>query len=129
LYGNGRSHVRDLAANTPATYYLDTTTNEFVVGNPMQVEKMIELRVRPVEVPLGWTYRLDNPAPSLSARDTTIVSLTIEPDNRLLEDTEVRIAVEGYIDDEYIGGIMFTRRTPILSAALDSTMYLPLLTK
>ena len=81
----------------------------FTVGNPANTQKTVELMVRPVDVPLNWTYSLDNPAPSLAAGETTTVTLTIDPGDDILEGTMVRLAVEGFIDSDYVGGILFER--------------------
>ncbi|MGB3715861.1 MAG: hypothetical protein WA996_15650 [Candidatus Promineifilaceae bacterium] len=86
--------------------------NEFVVGNPTDSTATVNLQIRPVEVPLGWTYRLDNPAPELEPGETTTVTLTIDPDGPVLRDADMRIAVEGFIGDELTGGILFNPTIP-----------------
>lgn len=99
----------------------------FLVGNPTDTEKTVELVVRPVEVPLGWTYSLDNSSPTLSPTGTVTVTLNINPGAAQLRGTTVRLAVEGFIDGEYIGGILFERAAPALSAPM--RVFLPVVTR
>ncbi len=128
-YGSSQSFNQLFADDAPATHFLGATTSEFVVGNPTNVKATVELKLRPVDIPIGWTYNLDIPAPTLLAGETITVTLTLEPDNTMIEGSEVRLAVEGYIDGEFIAGILFTRRIPDLSAASELTIYMPLIAK
>ena len=97
----------------------------FVVGNPTDEEGTVELLVRPVDVPLNWTYSLDKPAPTLGAGETTTVTLTIDPGATMLRGVTARFAVEGYIDGEYVGGILYERTVPQVAYGV----YLPLVVR
>jgi hypothetical protein len=111
--GLARTRPNDAASTSTAAFWKTGPMRaSFTVGNPADTEKTVELLVRPVDVPLNWTYRLDNPAPTLGAGETTTVTLTIDPSDIMLEDTMVRLAVEGFVDGEYIGGILFKRVAP-----------------
>ena len=63
-------------------------------------------------MPLGRTYQLDNPAPELEPGETTTVTLTVDPGGEVLRDTDMQIAVEGFIGDELAWGILFNPTIP-----------------
>ena len=100
----------------------DPLSASFAVGNPTDSTATVELLVRPVDVPLAWTYSLDNPAPSLEPGETTTVTLTIDPAGGQATGRTVQLAVEGFIGSDYVGGILFERSMP----AVEYNVYLPL---
>lgn len=87
----------------------DPLSATFIVGNPTDSDGTVDLLVRPVNVPLNWSYSLDNPAPSLDPGETTTVTLTINPAGGQATGRTVQLAVEGFIGDDYVGGILFER--------------------
>jgi hypothetical protein len=121
---------------TVRSFAADPQTFSFTVGNPTDSENTVDLRMRPINVPVGWSYSLDKNNPTLAAGATTEVELTITPgDQRVVEGTEVRVAVEGFIDGEYIGGILFGEWVPGQDLVVKpdapeadlSSVYLPLI--
>jgi hypothetical protein len=110
------------AAAAPTTE-VGQLENEFVVGNPTDSSATVNLQIRPVDVPIGWTYYLDNPAPEIDPRETTTVTLTIDPGGPVLEETDMRVAVEGFINGELVSGILFNPIFP--SSTQGSKLFLP----
>jgi hypothetical protein len=84
----------------------------FEVGNPTDARAPVELRIRPVDVPADWSYWLSDPAPVLDPGQTTNVLLRMDPNGDMLRGRVVRIGVEGFINDTYIGGVYVERRVP-----------------
>jgi hypothetical protein len=125
-YGGSQVRAVSSASSIPETFFVDTMTMDFEVGNPMNSQETLNLLIRPVEIPVGWTYSLSNPAPLLDAGETMTVTLTLQPDAPMLENTHVRLAVEGFINGEYIGGILYNQVIPSLSG---SSIYLPIMAK
>jgi hypothetical protein len=99
----------------------DPLSATFTVGNPTDSAGPVELTVRPVNVPLNWSYSLDNPAPTLDPGETTTVTLTIDPAGGQATGRTVQLAVEGFIGDDYVGGILFERSM----SAVRYDIYLP----
>lgn len=125
-YGSNQAQAASLSSNLPKTFFVDTMMMDFLVGNPMNSQETLNLLIRPVDIPVGWTYYLSNPAPILDPGETITVTLTLEPDAPMLENTHVRLAVEGFINGEYISGILFNQQIPALSGDF---LYLPIITK
>jgi hypothetical protein len=125
----GGSQVRSVSSSSniiPESFFVDTMTIDFEVGNPMISQETLNLVILPVDIPVGWTYSLSNPAPLLDPGETMTVTLTLQPDAPMLENTHVRLAVEGFINGEYIGGILYNQVIPSLSG---SSIYLPIMAK
>ncbi len=99
-------------------FYMDTVSTDFTVANPFTSVKTVDLVIRPIEMPINWSSYLDNPAPTLEAGESTTVTLTLEAGSIVPADMRVRVAVEGFVADEYIGGILFERRIPGAEAGI-----------
>ncbi|MEM8532161.1 MAG: Ig-like domain-containing protein [Chloroflexota bacterium] len=108
----------------------EPVTMEFEVGNPTESRATVNLQVRPVSLPLGWSYELDTTSVELDAGATTNATITLIPDGTLTEGVEPQVAVEGYIGSEFVGGILFEGGIPsTTSPGGDGTIYLPLIVR
>jgi hypothetical protein len=102
-----------LAQDGPRSFAIEPIAGSFVVGNPTDSRATVDLTVRPVNLPINWSYSLDNPAPVLEAGEEVTITLTLSPgETPMVEGTQIQAAVEGFIDGEYIGGILFERWAP-----------------
>lgn len=116
------SAIAAVASSDPELLPGGPITAEFTVGNPKGSEKTVELRVRPVDMPSHWSYSLSDPRPRLAAGASKTVNLTIDTGEKLIENTTARIAIEGYIDDEIVGGVVVKRTTPLYTASSDDPL-------
>jgi hypothetical protein len=108
-YGDASSALANLGEN----YVLEANVFEFNVGNPQDTTRTVDLRVRPVNLPLGWTYELSRSSIELDPGASTRVSLRLVPGGSSYPtDFQASVAVEGFIDDENIGGIVLNSFTP-----------------
>lgn len=119
----GQATSRALTAAAPDAYFLGELSTHFVVGNPQEAQRTVELVVRPVQLPLDWSYALSDPAPVLGPGETTTVTLTLNVGHGVPLDSKARVSVEGYIGDELVGGILFEQVVPAAGAR---AVYLPL---
>lgn len=125
--GSSRSGAADEAQTLIG---LGTIQETFEVGNPTTITDTVELVVRTGDMPPQWTYELDQDTLELGPGETTTVTLTV--DTGLLPvvaDETFYFGVEGFIDDEYIGGVMFEQRIPVNPAGGASTIFLPMITR
>ena len=115
----------------PPTFSVEPMQTNFEVGNPTDKKATVELVVRPINLPLNWTYSLDTSAVELEPRELVTATLTLQSNQPMLEETEIQVAVEGYIGADLIGGITFSRRMPkYLTEPIDfKRVYLPLIVK
>jgi hypothetical protein len=98
----------------------------FVVGNPTDSAATVTLVIRPIDLPLHWRASLDHASIALEAGAQTEAILTLDPGGQSIpRDVDIHVAVEGYINDELIGGIIIRQRLPGTASA--GTIFLPLM--
>jgi hypothetical protein len=98
----------------------------FSVGHQRTQTETVELVVRTVSMPMDWSARLAQENVTLGPGETMSNTLVLVPGPTIPEGSTVKIAVEGYINDEYIGGVMFTYNAPVVSQSRGGgTIYLP----
>lgn len=111
-----------------ATVFVPPQVFSFEVGHPFVGQQTVDLVVRPVSLPLGWTYALNRQNVTVDEGETIEVALTLYPGNDLLEGDLVQVTVEGYVDGELIGGVLMEYLTPHLTPrSLFHDLYLPVL--
>jgi hypothetical protein len=88
---------------------------DFTVGHQFEVTKTINLQIRTVSLPMDWSARLDRENVTLGPDKTITNTLNLIPGERVPEASTVKVAVEGYVDGEYIGGILFSYNAPVVS--------------
>jgi hypothetical protein len=75
--------------------------------------------VRPVSLPVAWTYDLSLQSVTLGAGETREVELTLYPSDDLLEGDLIQVTVEGYVGSELIGGLLMEYLVPSLTLSPD----------
>ncbi|MBN1660629.1 MAG: Ig-like domain-containing protein [Anaerolineae bacterium] len=84
----------------------------FQIGNPLPDAAAIELRVRSLDLPPDWMVSVSPTSVSLAPGGQVTGVLTVRPGLASVQGTRPRVAVEGYIDDELIGGIVVDVMVP-----------------
>ena len=105
-------------ASSGEVHSLDPMSWEFVVGHEHAATKTVELRVKPLGLPVNWSYELSERVLELDPGETRKVVFSLFPGQEDLADTTINIAVEGYISDELIGGISFEYYVPRLFTSM-----------
>ena len=77
----------------------------FTVGNPTNAPATIQLKVRSIDVPANWKMDLSASTPELQPGATQKVTLTLTPMGASVRGQQYRLAVEGYIGRQLIGGV------------------------
>jgi len=77
---------------------------ELVVGNPLAQTAMVDLRVRPVDLPADWLVSVSPITATLQPGQQITATVTIAPGRADVQGTQPRVAVEGYVGTELIGG-------------------------
>jgi len=109
------------------TVFVRPVVFQFDVGHPFNNTRDVELVVKPVNLPLNWTYELSSVSFTLDSDEVAEATLTLYPGKEMLEGDLVQVAVEGYVDGELVGGIMMEHNTPHLTPLTD--LYLPVISR
>lgn len=84
---------------------LGTLSESFQVGNPLTQTAVIDLIVRPVDVPPDWQVEVNPRQVTLAPGDFITATLQLTPGAGMPQDTLVEVAVEGYAGSQLLGGI------------------------
>lgn len=91
------------ASNNLARVFDHASTIE--IANPTSGEATIDLRVLPIDLPSGWMATVSPAQVTLAAGAQTTVEVRITPAGPSVQGTTPRVAIEGYIGDELLGGV------------------------
>ncbi|MFW6063750.1 MAG: Ig-like domain-containing protein [Chloroflexota bacterium] len=108
-----------------STVHVPPQVFTFDVGHPFDGQETVELVVRPVTLPVGWTYQLSQQSVTVGEDQTSEVALTLTPGDDLLEGDLVQVTVEGYVNDELVGGTLMEYLTPRLTPTPLYELFLP----
>ena len=98
----------------------------FQVGNPLSETATVELSVRRVDIPNDWIVSTDWVSATLAAGQQLTATVTIIPASASVQGTQPKIAVEGYIGDQLIGGVVLGVVVPKYVTFMPYRVYLPL---
>ncbi len=96
------------------------------VGNPLSQTATVELVVRRIDIPNDWIVSTDWVSATLAAGQQLTATITVIPASASVQGTQPRIAVEGYIGDQLIGGVVLGIVVPQYVAFIPHQIYLPL---
>jgi hypothetical protein len=122
---NGLRANHSLATDLVPTVFVRPVVFKFDVGHPFNNVRDVELVVKPVNLPLNWTYTLSSNSFTVDSEEVAEATLTLYPGNEMLEGDLVQVMVEGYVDGELVGGILMEHNTPHLTPLSD--LYLPMI--
>ncbi|MEJ2600260.1 MAG: invasin domain 3-containing protein, partial [Anaerolineales bacterium] len=77
-----------------------------VIRNPQTSSATVQLDVRPVDLPAGWGVSITPITSTLSAGQVMTATLTVNPTSAAVQGMRPRVAVEGYINGQLIGGVV-----------------------
>lgn len=126
---NGRNEARQIAEQLERRYGLSNSRRavaatmipgepqpyDFTVSHQFETTKTVNLKIRAVSLPMDWSVRLDQDDVSLGPDESISNTLTLIPGESVPEASTVQASVEGYVDGEYIGGILFSYEAPMIS--------------
>ncbi len=101
----------------------------FQVGNPSSQAATVELHMRRLDIPNDWIVSMDWISGTLAAGQQITATVTIIPASASVQGTQPKVAVEGYIGDQLIGGVVLSVVVPKYVAFKPYRVYLPLVIK
>lgn len=118
--------ARSSEATTSRLVRVYANSTPFQLGNPTGATAIIDLRVRPVSLPSDWLATVTPVTATLQAGEVVTGYVTLHPGSAAPQGFIPRVAVEGYIGNQPIGGLVVDTVIPLSQAALDGLrVYLP----
>jgi hypothetical protein len=99
------------------------------VGNPLSETATVGLVVRRLDIPNDWIVSTDWVSATLAAGEHITSTVTIIPASASVQGTQPKVAVEGYIGDQLIGGVVLKVVVPRYVSFLPHQIYLPVVAK
>jgi hypothetical protein len=118
------------AGATNAMVQVYDTSVTMLVANPSSQPATIDLSVRPISLPAGWTADVSPAQVTLAANTQTSVTLTIHPAYPVPQGFSPQVAVEGYSGGQLIDGVVVQTLVPYY-APFDGSLhqYLPFISR
>lgn len=99
----------------------------FQIGNPLPAAATVDLQVRSLDLPPDWMVSISPLSVDLDPGEEVTGLITIRPGLAAVQGTQPRVAVEGYVDDQLIGGVVVEVMIPRhVAAGPKHKVYLPL---
>ena len=107
-----KSGVTAIAAPSEDLIRLDPMSWEFDVGHDSLTAETVKLLVKPLNLPIDWSYELSDRELLLDPGENRKVTLRLFPGSDSISTDTINVAVEGYVLDRLIGGISFEYYVP-----------------
>jgi hypothetical protein len=116
------------SGNSLAQIYNSVVTLQ--VGNPLTQTALIDLRARRIDLPADWMVSVSPAQVSLAPGEETTVTVSVLTGSLLPQSALPRVAVEGYVGDQLLGGVAVEIIVPKYVLFDGSAhVYLPLMKK
>ena len=79
---------------------------DFVVGNPADHAVTMQLRVRRLDLPPDWIVTVEPPQVQLDPGESIPAAVRVEAGLAAVQGTQPRVAVEGYVDEALVSGLV-----------------------
>ena len=120
-----RAADASLAGTNLARIFVNRTP--FQIGNPKAEAATVELRIRSLDLPADWMVSVSPVWVDLQPGEEASGLVTIRPGLAAVQGTRPRVAVEGYVDGELVGGVVVEVMVPRhVQAGPGHKIYLPL---
>lgn len=82
------------------------------IGNPLDHEATIELRLRPISIPVGWQTEVSVDSVTLKPGEEATVTVSISATTPAAQGSLAKLAVEGYAEGQLLGGVVVAVLVP-----------------
>jgi hypothetical protein len=86
--------------------HIDNSVVTLQVGNPLTQTALIDLEIRRIDLPADWTASVSPAQVSLAPGEETTVTVTVLTGSLVPQGAMPRVAVEGYVGDQLLGGVV-----------------------
>lgn len=98
--------LKPAAAEPNQLIRANTQTYLIPVANPQNQATTVELKVRPLDLPDDWGVSITPITSTLSAGEQITATLVVAPSSTAVQGSHPRVAVEAYIQNQLIGGVV-----------------------
>lgn len=99
------------------------------LGNPLTQTALIDVRVRRIDLPADWMVSVSPAQVTLAPGEQTTVTVSVIPGSLVPQGSIPRVAVEGYVGSQLLGGVVIDIVVPKYVAFGPYQLYLPLIRK
>jgi len=93
------------AANGNTLAQINNLVETVQIGNPLAQTALIDIRSRRIDLPADWAVNVSPAQVSLAPGEQTTVTVTIAPGSPAPQSSIPRVAVEGYANNQLLGGV------------------------
>ncbi|MBP6440628.1 MAG: Ig-like domain-containing protein [Caldilineaceae bacterium] len=123
---SGGSGLKAVAANGNTLAQLNNLVETLPIGNPLAQAALIDVRIRRIDLPADWTVAVSPAQVTLAPGEQTTVTVTVAPGAPAPQNSVPRVAVEGYANNQLLGGVAIDVVIPGYAPFARTHLYLPL---
>ena len=123
---SGSSGLKAVAANGNTLAQLNNLVETLPIGNPLAQAALIDVRIRRINLPADWTVAVSPAQVMLAPGEQTTVTVTVAPGAPAPQNSVPRVAVEGYANNQLLGGVAIDVVIPGYAPFARTHLYLPL---
>ncbi|MGB4975382.1 MAG: hypothetical protein WBR35_01460 [Anaerolineae bacterium] len=103
--GGGGEKASDEEPNHSLVRLFETKST-FQVGNPLTQTATVDLRLRPLDLPSDWMVTISPDSVTLAPGEQITATVSVIPGTAVVQGAVPRVAAEGYVGNELIGGVV-----------------------
>ncbi len=127
---SGGDQMKSLQTSSNSMVQVFDTEETVTVGNPYTQTQIIDLRIRPIDLPASWTATLSPAQVTLDGGKQTIINVIFSAGAPVPQGSVIQVAVEGYIAGNLLGGVTVEIVTPAYRQFNGKMpLYLPMITR
>lgn len=113
------------ASNGNTLAQINNVVETLQIGNPLTQTALIDIRLRRLDLPADWMVSVSPAQVSLAPGEQTTVTVTIVPGSLAPQNSIPRLAVEGYANNQLLGGVVIAIVVPSYVPFAPYHIYLP----
>ena len=123
---SGSAGLMASAADGNTLAQINNLVETLQIGNPLTQTVLIGILTRRIDMPADWMVSVSPAQVSLAPGEQTTVTVTIAPGSPVPQNSIPRVAVEGYANNQLLGGVVIDIVVPRYVPFAPYNVYLPL---
>ena len=126
---SGSAGLMASAANGNTLAQINNLVETLQIGNPLTQTVLIGILTRRIDLPADWMVNVLPAQVSLAPGEQTTVTVTVAPGSPTPQNSIPRVAVEGYANNQLLGGVAVDIVVPRYVPFAPHHVYLPVVRK